>query len=584
LHRAGLSKLFWGILLLSFSLSARAQSMGAAAPDAQNRPLFAAVDLPSFSVNPAPETDSNDPAQLHPVFSPPSLLSDSTEAEPSDDADDPGDAESIAPRSVELSDAESVAPRSASDQVELLPLFAKWREHMAERQSSDKDDNLEDEAVVEHYHWKGLLWQSFAFFGVQNTYRLFTDAYLRHLLATGPFWTNYWISVRHWDMYRWSDGDDFIVAYVAHPLQGSVTEFIEIQNSPHDRLLQISSDPAYWKSRFMAMLWATVYSVDQKVGPLGESAIGNEGGYTYVIGCPDPCPSYNPAVDKVTNNTGWVKFITTPVVGTMWTLAEDFLDRYVSDRVQGDDLEAIFPKILRGSLNPARTMANGLRWRKPWYRDYQHPDAAPRAGIQFIRDDEEIIRHLPRYEIFPHYNAFSLPVRTSACYRCRSWTQGGGVGFSARFGRIVEFDSDVDYQPNASPLPTYWYGGNLTMGTFGLRAGFATPNYALKVALRPGFVSYSKAYFINMPWIKPAPSIGPGRITHFATALAINGDYGITRNLAIRGVFGNTPIRYLDYYDLPPGSGQLPYFNWLSKKYILTNENWTYQVGPVLRF
>lgn len=156
------------------------------------------------------------------------------------------------------------------------------------------------------------------------------------------------------------------------------------------------------------------------------------------------------------------------------------------------------------------------------------------------------------------------------------------MGFSVRLLRWVDFDSDVDYQANASPLPSYKAGGDVVVGTFGLRSGITTPHYSLKVSLRPGFVSYNHAYEAIPSTTDPVPETG--RITHFATALAINGDYGITRHVAIRGVFGNTPVRYLDGYLEPPGIGKIPYLNWLSHEYFETNENWTYQAGPVLRF
>jgi len=437
--------------------------------------------------------------------------------------------------------------------------------------------NLESNQVHQKYHWNGLLWQSFAFIGIENAFRLATDPYLRYLVAEGPYWRNYEISLHHWDMTRWSDGDDFLVDDIGHPMEGAVAGFIEIQNSPTARMLRISSSSDYWKSRFVAMLWATVYSTQQKIGLLGEAAIGNDGGYTYAVGCGDNCTGPN---HKYLNNTGWTDFIMTPVGGTVWVIGEDAIDRFISDRVQNALPNRLFPKILRGSLNPTRTFANAMRWRNPWYRDFQHPDAPPR-GIEFIRDDEEIIRHLPRYEIFPHFNAISLPVNTATCTQCRKWTDGAGVGFSARIGRFVDFDSDVDYQPNASPLPSARAGGNIVMATFGLRAGIATPHYALKIALRPGFVSYDHAYTSFPSSTNPEPETG--RITHFATALAINGDYGITRNFAIRGVFGNTPVRYLNYIS-PPGIGTPPTLHWLSHENFLTNENWTYQLGPVLRF
>jgi len=558
-----LQSLFLGVLLFSLPLAVRAQSSEELALGAKNMPSNGAETAGSpFGM----DTSSSLPDELRPANRPVFLLSTDSAVEPWQNAD-------------EHQDAEGAAQSTPEAHLDLLPLFAKWHEDVAEHQGGNQPVSLENEQSSERYHWKGLLWQSLGFIGVENTYRLSTDYYMRHLLATGPYWRNYGISMTHWDMDRWSDGDDFLVDDIGHPMQGAASEFIEIQNSPSARNLRIDTSSAYWKSRFVAMLWATAYSTQQKIGPLGEAALGNAGGYTYTLHCPFPCT--RPGAEY-TNNTGWTDFIMTPAGGTVWVIGEDFIDRFISDRVQGDRGNPLYAKILRGTLNPTRTMANALRGKNPWYRDFQHPDATGSGGVHFERDDDDVIRHLPRYEIFPHFNALSLPVNTTTCTQCRRWTDGSGVGFSVRLLRWVDFDSDVDYQPNASPLPSYKAGGDVVVGTFGLRSGITTPHYSLKVSLRPGFVSYNHAYETIPSTTDPVPETG--RITHFATALAINGDYGITRHVAIRGVFGNTPVRYLDSYIEPPGIGKIPYLNWLSHEYIETNENWTYQMGPVLRF
>lgn len=465
-------------------------------------------------------------------------------------------------------------PMMAGAHVDLLPLFAGLRGGVAGQNGSR--GSAPDE-VAEGYHWKGLLWQSLAFIGAENAFRLGTDHYMRHLLVTGPYWHDYAVSLQHWDMTRWSDGDDFVVDDIGHPMQGAVSAYIEIQNSPSARRLQFSNTRVYWKSRFMALLWATAFSTQQKIGPLGEAAIGNDGGYTYPVTCGELCDDPHALY---LNNTGWTDFIMTPAGGIVWVVGEDLLDKYVSDRVAANHPYSVFPKILRGAINPTRTMANALRGKTPWYRDYEHPEpSGPRVVFESPR--AEMIRHLPRYEIFPHYNAMSIPVNTVNCWFCRTWTNGGGVGFSARLTRWVDFDSDVDYQPNVSPEPSNRAGGNLLMATFGLRTGFVTPHYALKVAVRPGFVSYDHAYLTLPTKENPTPAIG--RVTHFATALAINGDYGLTRHLALRYSVGNTPVRYL-HDILPAGIGKPPRLNWLSHEEFMTNENWGYQVGPVLRF
>lgn len=437
----------------------------------------------------------------------------------------------------------------------------------------------------ERYHWKGLLWESFAFFGVENTQRLLADPYLRELLANKPYWHDYLASVGQWNWRRWDDGDDFLVAYIAHPLQGSVTEFIEIQNNPRHRGDRINDGKAYWKGRMQSMLWATVYSFDQKIGPLGETAIGNEGGYTYVINCSYYCSKYfdDPSAYKVTNNTGWVKLMSTPVVGTMWTVLEDALDHFVSDRVQGDRIHAKFPKILRGSLNPAHTMANLLRWRVPWYRDWQggHNEyLTPRP--HFLPGDDSVILDQPLYQFFPHFVWIRLPVNTESCTGCRQSLAGYGFDFSRRIATYADLDGDWNYLANASSLPSDRAGDNAVTATFGLRSGYTSKYYSVKAYLRPGFLSYNQAYVASPSESEPIPPIG--RITHFSVALGVNTEVYVNRHLGFRGVIGNQPVRYREAKVDPPGIGTYPYLNWLSKEYFLTNENWTYEMGTVLSF
>jgi hypothetical protein len=442
-----------------------------------------------------------------------------------------------------------------------------------------------DEQLSGRYNVKGLLWQSLAFTGVELSYRLSTDSYMRYLIAHGPYWEDYIRSMQHWDMTRWSDGDDFLVDDIGHPMQGAVSAFIEIQNSPRQRVLRVSWTKAYWRSRFLAMMWATVFSTQQKIGPLGEAALGNDGGYTYIPGCRFGCPTYVPGKTVYLNNTGWTDFIMTPVGGTAWSIFEDLLDREVSDRVQNAmPNHVVFPNILRAALNPARSMANFVRWRNPWYRDFQHYPVNRHItpGIHFVPSDEDTVSNAPRYEIFPHFNAISLPVNTAGCTACRRMIPGFGVGFAARLARWVDFDSDLDYQSNASPVPSSRAGGDAILGTFGFRTGLQYAHYALKAALRPGFLSYSNAYETDSTTGIPTANLG--RITHFVTAMAINGDYDVSRHFALRAVVSNIPVRYRKPNIGKPGVGTPPYLNWLSHEYFSTNENWAYQTGVVLRF
>ena len=67
-------------------------------------------------------------------------------------------------------------------------------------------------------HWSPAIWQSVEFLGVEHTFRIASDPYARYLLIHKPFWHDYLASANHFDMYRWGDGDDFLVNYIGHPI------------------------------------------------------------------------------------------------------------------------------------------------------------------------------------------------------------------------------------------------------------------------------------------------------------------------------------------------------------------------------
>lgn len=442
----------------------------------------------------------------------------------------------------------------------------------------------DSEPGSQRYNVRMMLWESLAFMASEDAFRFLTDANLRRLTADKPYWHDYIASMQQWNMRRWWDGDDFLVDDIGHPMQGGVASFIEIQNSPRQRDLRLSNSKEYWRSRFLGMMWATVFSTQQKIGPLGEAALGSDGGITYPLNCEFPCTTYVPGVTKYTNNTGWTDFIITPVVGSVWVVLEDFVDLKVSDRLQDRYGNRLWVDIVRGAINPCRTMANAMRWRMPSYRDFQEDGSNLHITrpMHFLPADDAVIRALPRFEVFPHFNVISFPVNTASCLHCRELVGGSGVGFSARLSKWVDADSDFDYQPNASPLPSDRAGGNVTIGTFGFRSGFQNNHFSVKAAVRPGFLSYDRAYESTPTSSNPMPNIG--RITHFAAVLAINGDYNVARHVALRGVFGNTAVRYRGPNLSAPTPGKPPYLNWLSRENFLTNENWSYQAGAVLRF
>jgi hypothetical protein len=408
------------------------------------------------------------------------------------------------------------------------------------------------------------------------------------MLGNKPFWHDYAASLKQFNMRRWNDGDSFVVNYVGHSLQGAVAGYIEIQNDPKARLLEISSSKEYWKSRWMAMLWATVYSTQSEIGPLGEAGIGNEGGWTYPrnVDCSRPCSKFRPGIDTYTNNTGWVDFIITPTVGTVWIIAEDTLDRFIADPYQRSDTayRLGYPKILRASLTPAHSFANVLRGQKPWYRDWQNKGTPYFTGVHITKSDEQLEEEAsrPRFELSPHFAALSIAVNTPTCHNCRATTTGEGVEMSYRLLSWLDADVDLNRMPNASPLPSDRAGGTLYNGLFGFRTGFDTEHYALKLALRPGFVQFDKAYETSPVAGSPEPATGT--ITHFAWNAAVTADYRIGKNFALRTTVGETLVRYRTDVEDPPGIGTVPYLSWLSHENFVNRGNWTIEAGPVFRF
>lgn len=356
------------------------------------------------------------------------------------------------------------------------------------RKHTSYGDDPSLEPTPERYHWSGLFAQSLFFNAIESTFRIASDDQIRYLLATKPFWHDYFASMNQFNMRRWNDGDEFLVNYVGHPMQGSVSAYIEIQNDPTGRQQELSATRAYWMSRFKGFLWSTVFSTHSEISPLGEAGIGNEGGWTYPIAdCHRPCPTFKPGVTKYTNNTGWVDFIITPTVGSLWVLAEDTLDRYVSDKIQGDDRSRIFPKILRGTLNPSRTMANFIRFKKPWYRDFQEDTRRPVHGVHMLPADEEGAQNqrLQRFSLAAHYRTAPLGTASHGCFLCN---EGRGGGLEADYAITPWISASVSFdkqqgslEKGASPDGSTLHAG------FGVRLFLERPHNTFSLSLRPGF-------------------------------------------------------------------------------------------------
>lgn len=242
-----------------------------------------------------------------------------------------------------------------SDEVsQITALPAESRNDLAEKNSKDAEigetETPTQTPTAEKFHWKGAIGQSLIFLGIQHSSRLFQEKTTREF--KGPFFRDWGTSMK--GLKGWEDGDNFFTNYIAHPLQGSVTGRIFVNNSDNAKKQEISFKKAYWESRFKALAWSAVWSTQFELGLLGEAAIGNVG-----------------KTRKNGKSTmGYVDIVVTPTAGTAILIAEDFVDRYllknfIEPRIQ----TKMIRRILRFLFTPTTGFANMLRWRVPWYRD-----------------------------------------------------------------------------------------------------------------------------------------------------------------------------------------------------------------------
>ena len=164
--------------------------------------------------------------------------------------------------------------------------------------------------------------------------------------------SGYWQSVAN--LHGWADGDPFYVNYVGHPMQGAVAGRIFQLNDPRFRRAQFGRDRDYWKGKLRAAGFAWAFSEQFEIGPLSEASIGH--------------------IQKDFPQQGFVDHVVTPSLGLAWMIGEDVLDRYAVLPIESWTRNRWARMAVRSGLNPARSFANLMAGKVPWYR-------TSRAGI-----------------------------------------------------------------------------------------------------------------------------------------------------------------------------------------------------------
>lgn len=223
--------------------------------------------------------------------------------------------------------------------------FLDLRKSELKRENDSSDGGAKDDSVSdEGFRWGPAVRQSLMFLGIQHGYA-FTQRKTREALR-GKFWKDYVGSVK--SLHGWADGGRFSTNYISHPMQGSFTGFIQIQNDPKGIKQEFGSSGAYWRSRLKAMAWTAAWSTQFELGPISQASIGNVG---------------------LKGKQTYIDIVVTPTIGTAWLVAEDALDLLIIKRIERRTGSFYVTMFFRMILNPTRTMANIFRFKNPWYRD-----------------------------------------------------------------------------------------------------------------------------------------------------------------------------------------------------------------------
>lgn len=215
-------------------------------------------------------------------------------------------------------------------------------------------------------HWGPLLREWWLDIGIEQSERLIQEAKTRDQL-NGKFFKEWFSDVAQYRYGLWNDGDKFFTSYIGHPLQGAVVEGIFWQNNDRVRFSeQDFHSAAYRKALLQAFAFATLDAVQWKLGPVSEASIGHVGLPAHWWNDPYYC---NLLHEYCRPRTGLNDLVMNEVGGTVLTIGFQWTDKHVQVPIERRFHNRGVIDTTRILSNPQQSLANLLRFRRPWFRD-----------------------------------------------------------------------------------------------------------------------------------------------------------------------------------------------------------------------
>jgi hypothetical protein len=270
--------------------------------------------------------------------------------------------------------------------------------------------------------WKNLAMSSVNFLAVEHSFRYATEEATRDQSLSLDGYVDSVTS-----LHGWGDGDEFMVNYVGHPMQGAVSNFMWQHDDRAYRAEEFGRNRRYWKAKLRGMAFAFAYSTQFEIGPVSEASLGN---------IQASWPQY-----------GLVDIVVTPTIGTGWAIGEDAIDRIIIQRLETRVSSPVARVFIRGGLNPARSFANLMSGRVPWSRDDRPglfklgAESAPAAA--FMPRVEQDTPSEPRPGVAPFDFSWNLTYGRYLGNTDAGSCVGGGATAGFRLAENLQLITDV---------------------------------------------------------------------------------------------------------------------------------------------